>query len=47
METVKVVLKDNPYGYAVINKEDMLKTDVEWSDAPAAKEVKAPSKKAK
>jgi len=47
METVKVVRKDNAYGYAVINKADMTKSDVLWSDKPEVKEVKAKSKKVK
>lgn len=47
METVKVVRNDSVYGYAVINKSDMTKSDVLWSDKPAPKEVKVKSKKVK
>lgn len=47
METVKVVRKDSAYGYAVINKSDMNRLDVLWSDKPQVKETKAKSKKVK
>jgi len=47
METVKVIRKDSVYGYAVINKSDMTKSDILWSDKPEVKEVKAKSKKVK